>query len=749
MWEKLNISLEPVLALFFCGIFRYNRVARLFTLKGLNRMKKLDFLDKLKKNNEEPKTQKMKKSHIPFRLNLVFFVIFTLFVALIVRLGYIQIAEGQEYQERVRAANDRLSIETAAPRGQIFDANGAILVGNKANLAITYTRGKKVGAADMLEIANKVNRLIEVPADDLTERDKKDFWLANPENLKAAQKRVKDKDREDEKGNRITDEGQLYTITANKVTPEEINFDDATLRAATIFKRMNSVQEMNTVFIKNEGVTENELAVIGENVSAIPGISTGMDWKREYPDTDSLRSILGTVSTEKAGLPADEIEEYLAKGYARNDRVGTSYLEKQYEDILQGTKSKSELVLDSDGKIVSQISVKAGEKGSNLKLTMDLNFQNKVSEIVKNQYDQLLASGDAPYSDGVYVVVMHPKTGEILAMTAYDRDVATGEVTPNPLSTINKAFEPGSVVKGATISAGYEAGVISGNDTLIDEPIQISGSGLKSSVYNLYTQMPITTIQALEYSSNSYMMKLVLKMLETDYNYNMTLPYSPKDPSVFNELRKTFGEYGMGVSTGIDLPGESTGIVNKRFDDPKFAPNGGNLLDLSFGQYDTYTALQLAQYVSTIANDGVRVAPRVVKGIYGNKEDGTLGPLEKEFEPKVLNQVNITPGQMQIIQTGFSQVVHGTGAFTTARYLSDALLDTAAKTGTAETFYRDEATGREFETVNSNVVAYAPADNPEIAISVILPHLTSERAKTSQAITKSVINAYAESKQQP
>lgn len=708
----------------------------------------MSFLDRLKKNNEEPKTQKMKKSHIPFRLNLVFFVIFALFVSLIVRLGYLQIAEGKQFEDRIRAANDRLNIESAAPRGQIYDANGTVLVGNKSNLAITYTRGKKVGAEEMLGIANTVNSLINVPADELTERDKKDYWLANPENLKVAQKRVRDKDRKDEKGNQITDEGQLYAITADKVKPEEINFDEATLRAATIFKRMNSVQEMNTAFIKNQDVTESELAIVGEHVSEMPGISTGMDWTRDYPDTDSLRSILGTVSSEKAGLPADEIDEYLAKGYARNDRVGTSYLEKQYEEVLQGTKSKSELVLDSDGKIVSKTAIEAGKKGSNVKLTLDLNFQNQVSDIVKAEYDRLLASGAANYSDGVYAVVMHPKTGEVLAMAGYKRDVKTAEITPDTLGTINKAFAPGSVVKGATISAGYEAGVISGNDTLIDEPIYINGSRMKSSVYNLYSKMPINAVQALEYSSNSYMMKLVLKMLNTDYTYNMTLPYSGDDPTVFNQLRATFGEYGMGVSTGIDLPGEETGIVRTNFKDPKVAPDGGNLLDLSFGQFDTYTAMQLAQYAATVANGGTRIAPRVVQGIYGNTENGELGPLEKAIEPKVLNQVNITPAQMEIIQSGFYQVVHGTSAITTARSLSDALLDTAAKTGTAEDDYIDEE-GRVFTTVNSNVVAYAPADNPEIAVSVVMPHLTSESSKPSQNITKAIINAYAEFKKTP
>ena len=85
----------------------------------------------------------------------------------------------------------------------------------------------------------------------------------------------------------------------------------------------------------------------------------------------------------------------------------------------------------------------------------------------------------------------------------------------------------------------------------------------------------------------------------------------------------------MGTKTGIDIPGETTGIQNKDFKDSSSAPQGGNLLDLSFGQYDTYSALQLAQYVSTVANNGIRVQPHVVEGIYGNDENGALGKILK------------------------------------------------------------------------------------------------------------------------
>lgn len=706
-------------------------------------MKKMSFLDKLKKENVEPMTQKSKKSHIPFRLNLLFFVIFGLFVALIVRLGYLQIAEGQQYAKKAEE-NSTLKIKSSAPRGQIYDAKGNLLAGNKANLAITYTRGKKVQTKDLVPIANKVNDLIQVPADELTERDKKDFWLANPENLKAAQKRLTDADKVDEKGNKITDEGTLYVKTVEKVTPEEINFDEHALQAATIFKRMNSVGELNTAFIKNEGVTQDEIAIIGENTSEIAGVSTGMDWDRDYPNNTDIKSLLGKVSSQKAGLPAEEADEYIAKGYELNDRVGTSYLEKQYEDILQGHKAISEVTLDSKGKIVTQTPVSEGKKGDNLKLTIDMAFQEKIEEIVRAQYQQLLATGNAAYSDGAYVVVMNPKTGAVMAMVALDRDLATNELTSNPLATINKAFEPGSVVKGATISAGYEQGVISGNDVLIDEPLQILGSEQKSSIFNKIpgNQIPLSTEKALEYSSNAYMMKLVLKMMKTDYQYNMTLPYETGDPTLFNVLRKTFGEYGMGVSTGIDLPGEETGFTNKAFDDPKSAPMPGHLLDLSFGQYDTYTAMQLAQYASTVANGGTRFAPHVVEGIYDNKSDGSLGDLKDELKPKELNKVDISSEQMQIIQNGFYDVVHGNGAFTTGTAMQGAALEIAAKTGTAETNVGEHV------TVNSNVVAYAPYNDPEIAVSVVLPHLTSEQGYPNQSMAKAIINAYAEYKAQ-
>lgn len=700
-------------------------------MKFTNPFKKL--FEKLKLADESGRNQN--RSHIPFRLNFLFFVIFGLFVILVSRLGYLQIVEGDKMKAEMKASTT-ITVKENAPRGEIYDAKGTALVKNTPNSAITFTRGNEMKATEILKLATELNKLIDVPADEnLTTRDKKDYWLADEDHLKEAEDRLSFK----EKNLDTTNE---YQKLVDKVKDSEIQLNDEQMKVATIFKRMNAASALSTVFIKNEGVTDEELAVVAERASDLPGVSTGTDWDRSYNnDLDgSLKSILGTITTEKEGLPAEEADALLKKGYARNDRVGKSYLEKQYEEQLQGKKGEYKVTLNQNGTIEKQQEVKAGEKGSNLVLTINSDFQKKVEDILKNHYQGLIDSGVAKYSPGAYAVAMNPNTGEVLAMTGFTHDINSKNIEENTLGTITSAFVPGSVVKAGTVTAGYQTGVISGNDTLIDQPIQLSGTLLKGSIYNkvLGNQIPLNTVKALEWSSNAYMMQIVLRMLGVQYQQNMTLPESASSKEMYDKLRKAFAEYGMGVKTQIDLPNESPGLVNEQFGKEN-GPGGGNLLDLSFGQYDTYTPMQLAQYASTVANGGTRISPHVVKGIYGNNESGGLGKLQQEITGKKLDQVNITADQMGIIKQGFYQAVHGSDAYTTAKDLASAKLDPAAKTGTAETVAENGES-----TINSNIVAYAPYDNPQIAISVMLPNLDEEHDDTNKAIAKDIINAFAD-----
>lgn len=706
--------------------------------KGITRLMKI-FKDYLSSNAPDNQSLKNKsKSHIPFRLNLLFFIIFGLFVSLIIQLGYLQIVNSDQLEAKIKASSVR-KIETSTPRGMIYDANGKVLVQNNSKPAITFTRSLNMEASDLLELAQNLTQKITIEIDEsLTSRDLADTWLANPDNLEAARNRVS-------KGALSQADANEYQLIVDQVTEEEINFSDEELKVATVFKRLNSAQELTTVFVKNDYVTDEELAVIAENSQALPGIATGTDWDREVvEENSSLRSILGRVSTEQQGLPSDEADKYLEKGYARNDRVGTSFLEKQYEEVLQGTKSQKEITINYEGKIESIKESFAGEKGDNLKLTINSEFQQKVDEILKNNFQKLVAKGVADYSPGAYVVAINPKTGAILAMSGYYHDVKASELQEDTIGVYKKSFVPGSVVKAATLTAGWNNHVLNGNETLYDQPILLEGSNPKTSIFNKTGSgnRYVDAEKSLEISSNSYMIQIALRLLGIEYQGSkIAVPLIKYQEKAFEKLRAAMAQYGMGTTTGIDLPGEETGIqtpVSQLSDENH---DGGKILDLAFGQFDTYTTIQLAQYVATIANNGVRLKPHLVEGIYGNDEQGQLGELKEAIAPEVLNQVELTTEELAIIQQGFRDVVTGTDPYTTGTMLQGAKMAISAKTGTAETSVFED--GQLFDTENLNAVAYGPSDDPEIAIAIMIPQLRGEnRGYPNLEITKEIMDAY-------
>ncbi len=671
----------------------------------------------IRKGPEEPKTKSYRKSHVPFRLNFLFFVIFGLFVALIVQLGYLQIVNGDNIEKQLKASSV-VEVNGSSPRGMIYDASGKPLVKNQANAAITFTRGNKMTAEDLLKTAQKLATLIDIPIDkNLTERDLKDFWLADPENLKKAQDQLSSK----QKALGASDQ---YVATVDKVTDEDIAFNDDQLKVASIFKRMNSAQSLSTVYLKNSDVSDEELAIVAENMTELPGVSTGTDWTRKIVEGSSLASLIGTVTTEEQGIPEENLDEYLAKGYARNDRVGRSYLEKQYEEVLQGSKSKSQITLDNSNNIESQKEIYAGSKGDNLVLTLDAKFQKEVDEILQDNFKSLMDSGAAEYSPGVYAVAINPKTGGILAMSGYQHEAESSKLQENAIGTFINAFVPGSVVKGGTLAAGWENGVLNGNEVLYDQPIRI-GSDVKASIFNPTgaNNRNLSAEQALEVSSNSYMMQVALRLMGIEYQPGISIPTVDRQTEAYSKLRTAFASFGMGTKTGIDLPGEATGISTP-VDKLDTVSDGGKILDLAFGQFDTYTTLQLAQYAATVANGGQRLQPHIVSGIYGNDETGGLGSLKSAVEPTVLNEVGLTTDQMKIIQNGFYDAVHGTDAWATATGLASAKMELSAKTGTAETPIVDE-NGKTINLVNLNIVAYGPSDDADIAVAVVLPQVKS------------------------
>ncbi|MBC2099150.1 penicillin-binding protein 2 [Listeria booriae] len=684
---------------------------------------------------KKPNKQKKKRQVIPLRLNILFFVIFILFSALILRLGVVQIVQGETYKRQLEETDD-VSVTKNVPRGVIYDRNYNLLVGNSAVKSITYARSEKTPPSEMISVAKKLDKLITVTPDTkLTERDLQDYWILTHE--KASLARLT-------KAEKNLDGAKAYKKQVENVTKADLDsLSSEDKRIATIYKKMTAGYALSQVAIKSKGVTDEEIAKVSENLESLPGVDTTTDWNRFYTYDETLRSILGSVSTEKQGIPSDKVDYYLAQGYSRNDRVGRSYLEAQYESVLAGQKSKSNSVLDSNGNIVETVEKYEGSKGKDLVLSVDVEFQKKVEEILKNNMQIGKASGGSDLFDRAFAVAMDPYTGQVLALAGQQIN-NKGEYEDYSLGNFTTAYNMGSAVKGATVLGGIMDGAISENQTFYDQPIKFKGTKKKSSWFNRSGEggRTLDPIGALEISSNSYMYQVSMKMAGAKYVYDGPFRAST---DTFDTMRYYYNQFGLGVKTGIDLPGEQIGFKG----DDKTV---GKILDFSIGQYDSYTPLQLAQYGATIANGGYRVQPTMLKEIRDPSTNGdTVGKVATEIEPKVLNQIGAPASAIKEVQEGFYAVTHGSSG-TGKSYFNDIPVSVAGKTGTAQAYYDGPKKESTMAVVwNTTFVGYAPAEKPEISIAVVVPwgyRENSSDPKINMKISQQIFKAYFDLKEE-
>lgn len=653
--------------------------------------------------------KKKKKSHVPFRLNMLFFVVFMLFSILILRLGEIQIVFGDDFKREIERTDD-VTVSNPVPRGKMIDRNGKVIVDNTPLNAITYTKYQNTSQKEMVDTADKLAKIIDIDTSKIRDRDKKDYWLVK--HPKKAKKLISQKEwalYDDKKW----EYKKIYQLQLDRINESEINhFSKEEMKATAIFKKMNSGYALAPQIIKNKDVSAKEFAAVSENLENLPGVDTTTDWERKYVGGDTLKSILGSVSSAEEGLPKEDLEKYMARDYSRNDRVGKSYLELQYEDVLHGQKAKVSNKTDKAGNVLSQQVISEGNRGKDLVLTIDTELQKKVEKIIEEEMWKAKGSGNTGLLDRAFVVLMDPHTGEILSLAGKqlvrDKDSGKLEMQDYAQGTFTTSYNVGSAVKGATILTGYKTGAIKPGDTLVDEPIKIAHTPPKKS---WKTFGRINDLTALKVSSNVYMFKTVIKIANGHYVYNQPLQI---DHAAFGTIRRSFSQFGLGVRTGIDLPNEMSGF-------PGSETIPGKLMDLAIGQYDTYTPIQLAQYVSTIANGGSRIQPHIVKEIREPIMDkDELGPIIEEIQPKVLNRLDMKDAWIKRVQQGFHMVTQSGG--TAHSYYNGVKYDPAAKTGTAEAFYYGSLRSKWGTPVmNLSLVTFAPYHNPEVAMAVVVP----------------------------
>ncbi|HIT37804.1 MAG TPA: penicillin-binding protein 2 [Candidatus Onthousia faecipullorum] len=683
---------------------------------------------KVNNKNINRKDRRYTVNNITYKKRFLFLgsVLVVLFLVITLRLYNVMLREQAYYEEELKALATTIVEGPSSPRGRILDRNGKVIVDNKAVKTIYYNKDKSRGPDEEIELAYLVSSHLSLDYDKVTDRNKREFFVAK--NSDDMNDRITD-DEWEKYEQRKLDSDDIYELKIERVTDDELNaFSEEDNKASYLYYLMNRGYSYDDKVIKNSDVTDLEYAYIAENNEDLPGFNTKLDWERVYNYGDTLRTILGNIGT----IPSEKKDEYLAKGYSLNDIVGTSYLEAQYEEYLKGTKAIYKTVNSHELELVSE-----GKRGNDIVLTIDIELQQQLESILNEEVIATKREANTEYYDRSYAVIGDPNTGEVLAMAGRQVvsdgnggyktvDCTTGIMT-DPMTS-------GSVVKGASMLVGYNTGAIKPGDYQVDECIKIRGTPEKCSWRTLGR---INDIDALALSSNVYQFKTAMKVAGATYQYNMPLVINEE---AFDIYRNTFKEFGLGVETGIDLPVESLG-----FSSNNKAP--GLLLDFVMGQYDTYTPIQLSQYISTIANGGSRLQPHLLKEVHASTDDESLGEVIYTFDVNVLNTVNTTPEYLNRVKEGFYAVMHK--SYGLGRNYMDAKYDAAGKTGTSQSAKdTDGDYVNDTDTVSTAFVGYAPSSSPKMSITVTSPHSTWENSRNSytslvtRRITKRASDVY-------
>ena len=662
----------------------------------------------MKKLNKKKK--KIDYENIISKRFLVFFVvIIVLFIIIGIRSYTIMILNNKEYEEKLSYLTYSKVEGSSAPRGRIYDRNYHLLVDNKSLKIITYQKKKGVTSIDMINEAKKLLTHIDLDYSKLNDRNKREYFYALHKDK--CDKLVTKEEINKVEQRKLTPR-ELEELKITRIKDKDLEFSEEDKKLAYIFYLMNRGYTYEEKIIKSD-VTDSEYAYVSEHNSELNGFNTRIDWERVYPYGETFKSMLGTVSTSIQGIPKEEKDYYLNKGYKLSDRVGLSYIEKQYEEYLRGKKALYEVVNSHETKLI-----KEGERGQDIVLSIDINLQMDVERILEEQIWRAKGEANTDYYDHSSVIIQDPNSGEILAMAS--KRIVNGEMKDNTTSILTSPITPGSVVKGASMLVGYNEGAIHIGEYIHDECIKVAGVPQKcSSVDNLGT---INDITALAKSSNVYQFKTAIRVNGQEYFPEMKLNFNQRS---FDVYRNMYHSFGLGIKTEIDLPVESSGYSSK----DKAA---GNLLDFVMGQYETYTPLQLSQYITTIANGGERIAPHLLKEVHSSSETEQIGELQSKVEKKVLNKIDTKKEYLDRVQEGFIAVLNSPGGYGVG-YM-DSYMRPAGKTGTSQSFIDTNFDGKiDTETITSSFIGYAPYDHPKMSIIVTSPDSSHPNSSTNYA----------------
>ena len=649
------------------------------------------------------------------RYNIITILVYIVGIVLIVQLFNLQIVNGKEYRE---TSNTRLSRETVvkAARGSIKDRTGNLLVTTKMGFNVDLYKTKIDTATLNKTILNTI-RILE---------SNKDKYINNLP-IKVNPFEFENQDEETQKkwkkGNDInenaTAEECFYSLKKEyKIEQEDIS-EAYKIMVVRYEIARNGYSSIRPVTIAKD-VSRASAVKLGEQSIYFPGISATTEPLVSYPSGSLASHILGYVGNiTQAELDGRE------DTYGINDVIGKVGIQYVFEEYLRGQNGIKQLDMSVDGNITDEYITKEAVAGSDVILTIDANLQATTEKALANNIKKIASGGFSKTSEAKAgaAVVMNVKTGEILAMASYpdyEPELFVNGISQKKLDEYNKGdnifnraisgvYAPGSTFKMITAIAGLETGAITPTEKINDVGVYKKAHEPACWIWNSYgmTHGWLNVTDAIIHSCNYFFYEV---------GYRVTI----------DNIAKYAKYYGLGQKTNVELPMEEEGVVATR---DKAKERGdewqiGETLSAAIGQsYNSYTPIQMAKYISMLANGGKPIDVSIVKSVIdvnGNqisKEEITKFVNAKMgLEKQEKEDLNIKKENLEAILKGMKGVTSEEGG-TAYSTFADFNIELGGKTGSAQT----DVNGK----VNGWFVGFAPYDEPEVAVVVLVENAGS------------------------
>lgn len=636
----------------------------------------------------------------------------------------LQIIHGDEYADD---ANQLFTYTSTIPasRGDILDRNGQTLVSNTTvyQLRITYAFWKKDGQNDrILELVN----MIESDETGLV-----NDTLPISTGVYGTFSYTKDEDSSDVTrlrkfcdnqgwGTELSAEAVMENLCAAYEIDTGLSKPDRRKIAGVRYQMEQEQFSMYNAFNLASDISMDLVAKISEQHEKYAGVEVNTSAERQI-ETDYAANILGYIGP----IFAEDWDKYKKEGYSMNAQVGKTGAEQAFEEYLRGTDGERSIQTDHRGNVVSEQKTEEAQSGNNVVLTLDINLQKVAEESLASRCQSISGAG------GGAAAVIDVKNGEILALANYPTyhlatfnqdydELAASELSPLLNRSIAGTYAPGSTFKVCTAVAGLETGAIDADTRIYDEGVYTYYKGYHPKCW-IYSS-----------TGSGHGWEDVTGALQDSCNYFF---FETGRLLGGEKLESYAKKFGLGEYTGLELSGEKKGRVAgptaraaAQENDPSLRDwSGGDTLQAAIGQGDNaYTPLQLANYCAAIATRGTQYEAHLLRSVKAYDYSETV----YTKEAAVLNKIDAADSTWDLVQEGMEKVTGEDG--TASSVFQNYPIKVAGKSGTAQ------VTGTERD--NGIFISYAPVDDPQIAVCVVIEG--GDSGNNVAPVVRDIYNAY-------